>query len=441
MSVEPEFNLPTGLTFGALLKILLEKGTRPPESDKQGEEWAFRDFYEAVGVSDRQFRNWIANKSLPPDTNTIARILLGRNKKHRAALRKELNDALERTRTGEILPTPESSPRFSRKWEGLLRQMLERNFRSSQIPSPMKMREALGRILRTPSIKDLNARASAERMPIYYERHPIISSSHDFGKASDHAIRCIRNRCEKCGFIKVISVAVQPAVISALFHIRTLIGGAYVAIDHSPLNGPNAATSMFIEQESSFGKMFDISIMPAPAFYRAQILGKRLYLERSYQPIMAVHDRVIGVAYKAGQLKRLEKIRLLNESSSEDVFHYLQSGDLTVNPKRFDERDYRSILKNIEPNEAVIVGDPEFDFAISEAGYCTQDRFVQSFGVWMFLKAELANDREFIRAWSEIFVSAWTYCRENRHEALNYLKQEGQFVKHFQKGTSLAKEI
>jgi hypothetical protein len=93
---------PSGLSFGDLLDWHLRRGTRPPGSDKQGEPWKKAAFAGDVGVSDKQVRNWIANKSLPTDIITIERVLLGRNQEQGTAWRMELRDALGRTRTGSV---------------------------------------------------------------------------------------------------------------------------------------------------------------------------------------------------------------------------------------------------------------------------------------------------------------------------------------------------
>ena len=91
---------PSGLSFGDLLDWHLRRGTRPPGSDKQGEPWKKATFAGDVGVSDKQVRNWIANKSLPNDIITIERVLFGRDQKQCTVWRMELRDALKRTRTG-----------------------------------------------------------------------------------------------------------------------------------------------------------------------------------------------------------------------------------------------------------------------------------------------------------------------------------------------------
>src|ERR1700730_8829851 len=91
---------PTNLSFGDLLDWHLRRGTRPPGSDKQGEPWKKAAFAGDVGVSDKQVRNWIANKSLPNDTITIERVLFGRDQSHRVAWRTEMRDALKRMRSG-----------------------------------------------------------------------------------------------------------------------------------------------------------------------------------------------------------------------------------------------------------------------------------------------------------------------------------------------------
>ena len=91
---------PGELNFGDLLDWHLRRGTRPPGSDKQGEPWKKATFAGDVGVSDKQLRNWIANKSLPIDTITIERVLFGRNQEQCTVWRMELRDALRRTRPG-----------------------------------------------------------------------------------------------------------------------------------------------------------------------------------------------------------------------------------------------------------------------------------------------------------------------------------------------------
>jgi hypothetical protein len=104
---------PSGLSFGDLLDWHLRRGTRPPGSDRQGEPWKKVTFAGDVGVSDKQVRNWIANKSLPNDIITIERVLFGRDQKQCTVWRMELRDALKRTRTGSALtrPTPsEAAP-------------------------------------------------------------------------------------------------------------------------------------------------------------------------------------------------------------------------------------------------------------------------------------------------------------------------------------------
>jgi hypothetical protein len=77
----------------------LRRGTRPPGSDKLGEPWKKATFADDVRVSDKQVRNWIAEKSLPNDTITIERVLFGRDQKQNSVRRMELRDALKRSRS------------------------------------------------------------------------------------------------------------------------------------------------------------------------------------------------------------------------------------------------------------------------------------------------------------------------------------------------------
>jgi tetratricopeptide (TPR) repeat protein len=92
---------PPGSEFGELLDWHLRRGTRPLGSEKQGEFWKKAAFADDLGVSDKQVRNWVSNKSLPNNTITIERVLFGRDQSHRVAWRMELRDALKRTRSGK----------------------------------------------------------------------------------------------------------------------------------------------------------------------------------------------------------------------------------------------------------------------------------------------------------------------------------------------------
>ncbi len=107
MSLPEAIEPPAGLSFGALLDWHLRRGTRPPGTPNQGMPWKIMAFAGNVGLSDKQVRNWIANKSLPNDTITIERVLIGRDQAHRMTWRMQLRDALKHTRDGTA---PAASP-------------------------------------------------------------------------------------------------------------------------------------------------------------------------------------------------------------------------------------------------------------------------------------------------------------------------------------------
>jgi transcriptional regulator with XRE-family HTH domain len=65
-------------TFGRLLKWHFLRGTRPGgKIGHLGRKWTVKVFAEKVGVSDRTIRYWVRNEHLPPDTETIERVLFG----------------------------------------------------------------------------------------------------------------------------------------------------------------------------------------------------------------------------------------------------------------------------------------------------------------------------------------------------------------------------
>jgi hypothetical protein len=73
-------NQASSLTFGQLLEWHLLRGTRPDgSSEGPGRKWTAKAFAEAVGCSDRTVRFWLRNEHLPPETETIERVLFGKN--------------------------------------------------------------------------------------------------------------------------------------------------------------------------------------------------------------------------------------------------------------------------------------------------------------------------------------------------------------------------
>ncbi|MGB8901623.1 MAG: ATP-binding protein [Methylocella sp.] len=64
--------------FGRLLAWHLERGTRPGgKTDHPGRQWGVKAFAEAVGVGDRTIRYWLKNEHLPPEIETVERLLFG----------------------------------------------------------------------------------------------------------------------------------------------------------------------------------------------------------------------------------------------------------------------------------------------------------------------------------------------------------------------------
>ncbi len=67
-------------TFGRLLDWHLRRGTRPGgRIDRPGRSWTAKAFADAIGVGDRTVRYWLRNEHLPPEVETIERILFGKD--------------------------------------------------------------------------------------------------------------------------------------------------------------------------------------------------------------------------------------------------------------------------------------------------------------------------------------------------------------------------
>src|SRR5262245_31623993 len=100
-------------TFGQLLDWHLLRGTRPGgKIDHPGRKWSAKAFADAVGFADRTIRYWLRNEHLPPETETIERVLFGNDACH-AEWRLELRQAHARgwaSKGGEVAPPPDPSP-------------------------------------------------------------------------------------------------------------------------------------------------------------------------------------------------------------------------------------------------------------------------------------------------------------------------------------------
>jgi tetratricopeptide (TPR) repeat protein len=68
----------TGWSFGQLLAWHFLRGTRPGgKVDQPGRKWSTKAFADAVGVGDRTIRYWLRNEHLPPEIETVERLLFG----------------------------------------------------------------------------------------------------------------------------------------------------------------------------------------------------------------------------------------------------------------------------------------------------------------------------------------------------------------------------
>jgi tetratricopeptide (TPR) repeat protein len=77
-SSEEGFDDRAGRNFGQLLGWHFLRGTRPGgKRDHPGRRWGTKTFADAVGVSDRTVRYWLKNQHLPPEIETIERLLFG----------------------------------------------------------------------------------------------------------------------------------------------------------------------------------------------------------------------------------------------------------------------------------------------------------------------------------------------------------------------------
>ena len=113
----------TRWTFGQLLGWHLLRGTRPGgKIDHPGRKWSAKAFADAVGFGDRTVRYWLRNEHLPPETETIERVLFSNDACY-AEWRLELRHAHARSwaaKGGEVTPPPHPASHVGRGgvWPG-----------------------------------------------------------------------------------------------------------------------------------------------------------------------------------------------------------------------------------------------------------------------------------------------------------------------------------
>lgn len=317
-----------------------------------------------------------------------------------------------------------------------MKELLDLHFYLSPIPFPRQMSLALKEILGSSTIQERKYAAHSIKQMLGFNDFPIASSSYDFGIASQQAINRFKKKCDALGKFRIVTMPGQPAVVSALFHLRKSVGTSYFEIDHTTLTGPNVATSLSLNVNTSTA--YHIAIMPVPAFYRSRIDHRNAHLEHYYKPIMAIHARNSGLIFRREALRYLDslKVRLLANSASVDAFQSLKR-DSKLKEIEFGDRDYRLILSKLDDNEGAIFADSEYRYLVSSGDFISDKRFIKKFWICAFLNKSLESDKEFIRSWNELFISAWTYCRDNRKEAIEYLLSDTNFLIHFEKGADL----
>jgi hypothetical protein len=88
-------------SFGQLITWHLMRGTRPGGTlGIPGRRWSNSAFADATGLNDRTIRYWLRDQHLPPETETIERILFGNDICY-AEWRLELRNAQERSFAGK----------------------------------------------------------------------------------------------------------------------------------------------------------------------------------------------------------------------------------------------------------------------------------------------------------------------------------------------------
>jgi class 3 adenylate cyclase len=111
-------------SFGQLLGWHLLRGTRPgAQRNRAGRRWGMKEFAAAVGVSDRTVRFWLKDQHLPPEIETIERLLFGHELSshvewrlelrhaHAAAWRRKRDTQLQRSDPAPTAPVPAREPR------------------------------------------------------------------------------------------------------------------------------------------------------------------------------------------------------------------------------------------------------------------------------------------------------------------------------------------
>lgn len=94
---EPLHSTLDTMTFGEMLKWLIDGGVRPRGDPKQGIKWRDGDLAEVIGVSPRTLNNWLRDQSPPKFSNGVCRAFAGPKATDNTPLRIALHRGLRRT--------------------------------------------------------------------------------------------------------------------------------------------------------------------------------------------------------------------------------------------------------------------------------------------------------------------------------------------------------
>lgn len=114
---------PPRLSFGKLLDWFMLRGIRPMGDERQGSPWGVKEFADKVKRSDRQVKNWLQDKHVPEELNSIEAALFGRNQKNYPRFRQILRDCHAAARKNDVASQYAAQSAVEMMWQIVLSEL------------------------------------------------------------------------------------------------------------------------------------------------------------------------------------------------------------------------------------------------------------------------------------------------------------------------------
>lgn len=261
-----------------------------------------------------------------------------------------------------------------------------------------------------------DARALDQRVSAISEREPLL--------ADDDALRTLR---QVKTALSISCQPVMPAILATLIDMRERLK-IPLYIRHEDKSGV-AQVHYMIERVHS-GFPFDVAFVPNAAFLRAKHRGRAYDLSAHYAFATPVHYQDQHLVRRNHRnryegLNGLDYVRFLADGSAHEQYREINRRQSPrMREDQFTLSNYEKILQFADLNIAVALWEPISQYVLRSGKFVGIVRGDYSYWMSAFLGRDAFHDERFIRAFLNVFASAWCHCRANQSYAATLLERE-----------------